>query len=176
MNRDRLRRLAREVLPDWARELLAFSIRKRRALLPRYAFSFSNAPEDSPESPFPFLVSSGNALEELGARYRPTKRRHNYLPYYWMHFRDIRFVVKSVLEAAALQLARSEYQVSAQPETPRQLRQSLASYQIGPQTAQIPLTGRWKPIIQRRSDDKVEQCVAQELQPLVVLRGGAAVA
>ena len=98
MDREGLRRLAREVLPDWAREILAFSVRKKRALLPRYAFSFSNAPEDSPESPFPFLVSSGNALEELGARYRPTKRRHNYLPYYWMHFRDIRFTVKSVLE------------------------------------------------------------------------------
>jgi len=98
VNRERLRRLAREVLPDRARELLAFSIRKKRALFPRYAFSFSNASEDSPLSPFPFLVSSGNALEELGAKYRPTKRRHNYLPYYWMHFRDIRFAVKNVLE------------------------------------------------------------------------------
>lgn len=98
MKTERLRSLAKEFLPDWAQEFVAYSIRKKRALLPRYAFSFANASGDPAESPFPFLVSSENTLDELGARYRPTKRRHNYLPYYWMHFRDIRFDVKSVLE------------------------------------------------------------------------------
>ena len=98
MNTERLRSLAKEVLPDWAQDFLAFSIRKKRALMPRYRFSFSNASEDSPESPFPFFISNENALDELGEKYRPTKRRHNYLPYYWMHFRDIRFAVKNVLE------------------------------------------------------------------------------
>jgi hypothetical protein len=98
VNTERLRNLAKEVLPDWARDCLAFLIRKKRALMPRYGFSFSNASENSPESPFPFVISSQNALDELGEKYRPTKRRHNYLPYYWMHFRDIRFAVKNVLE------------------------------------------------------------------------------
>jgi hypothetical protein len=98
VNSERLRSLAKDVLPDWAQKLLAFSIRKKRAWTPRYKFSFSNAAGDSPESPFPFLVSGENALDQLGEKYRPTKRRHNYLPYYWMHFRDIRFAVKNVLE------------------------------------------------------------------------------
>ena len=43
MNTERLRSLAKDVLPDWAREFLAFLIRKKRALMPRYGFSFSNA-------------------------------------------------------------------------------------------------------------------------------------
>jgi hypothetical protein len=98
VNIERLRSLAKEVLPERAQHFLSYLIRKRRALMPRHKFSFSNASEESPESPYPFFVSSENALDELGTRYRPTKRRHNYLPYYWMHLRDIRFDVRNVLE------------------------------------------------------------------------------
>jgi hypothetical protein len=98
VNTERLRSLATDVLPEWAQKFLAFLIRKKRAWMPRYRFAFSTASENSPESPFPFLVSEDNALDGLGAKYRPTKRMHNYLPYYWMHFRDIRFDVKQVLE------------------------------------------------------------------------------
>ena len=38
------------------------------------------------------------AREKLGEKYLPSKRGQNYLVYYWMHFRDIRLDVKSVLE------------------------------------------------------------------------------
>ncbi len=39
-----------------------------------------------------------NPLQELGEKHGPTKRFHDYLKWYWMHFRDIREEVKSVLE------------------------------------------------------------------------------
>ena len=55
------------------------------------------APSSTP-SPYPFQVSHDNPLEELGAKYAPTKRLHNYLVYYWSHFRDVRYQVRSVLE------------------------------------------------------------------------------
>ncbi len=48
--------------------------------------------------PSPFWVKCPNPLTELGERYQPTKRFHNYLPYYWAHLRDIRFDAKNVLE------------------------------------------------------------------------------
>jgi hypothetical protein len=44
------------------------------------------------------MASHDNPLEQLGDKYLPTKRRHNYLVYYWMHLRDIRLDVRSVLE------------------------------------------------------------------------------
>ena len=50
------------------------------------------------DSPYPFPIGMENPLEELGAKYQATKREHNYLPFYWMHFRDIRLKVKSFLE------------------------------------------------------------------------------
>jgi hypothetical protein len=50
------------------------------------------------ESPFDFAVSRANILEELGEKYKPTKRLHDYLVYYWLHFRDIRLNVRRVLE------------------------------------------------------------------------------
>lgn len=49
-------------------------------------------------SPYPFPVDADNPLEALGHKYRPTKRAHNYLPFYWMHFRDIRDRVRNVCE------------------------------------------------------------------------------
>lgn len=74
-------------------------LKKIQAIKP-HTFSFSNislSPTVS-QSPFPFMVSKDNLLETLGAKYQPTKRLHNYLAYYWMHFRDIRLEVKKVLE------------------------------------------------------------------------------
>jgi hypothetical protein len=53
--------------------------------------------EDTP-SPYPFPVSKENLLEELGEKYEPSKRWVNYLPFYWMHFRDIRLDVRRVCE------------------------------------------------------------------------------
>jgi hypothetical protein len=56
-------------------------------------------PTDVPRhSPFAFAISRDNPLEQLGAKHMPTKREHNYLPYYWMHCRDVRFDVRNVLE------------------------------------------------------------------------------
>lgn len=52
----------------------------------------------STESPYPSLVDSDNLLHTLGEKHKPTKRPHNYLPYYWMHFRDIHKSVKHVIE------------------------------------------------------------------------------
>lgn len=39
-----------------------------------------------------------NFLEELGEKYKPSKRKHDYLKHYWTHFRDIRNNVKRVCE------------------------------------------------------------------------------
>jgi len=61
-------------------------------------FDFPEAAHSSPPSPYPFFVNPNNVLEELGRKYKPSKRSHNYLPYYWMHFRDIRHEVKKVCE------------------------------------------------------------------------------
>jgi hypothetical protein len=61
-------------------------------------FVFPNSDERSEPSPYPFFVNPNNLLEELGKKYKPSKRAHNYLPYYWMHFRDIREQVKRVCE------------------------------------------------------------------------------
>lgn len=44
------------------------------------------------------LVSRDNPLEKLGNKYQPTKRLQNFLPYYWMHLRDIRLEIKRVVE------------------------------------------------------------------------------
>ena len=53
-----------------------------------------------------FPVPRNNLLSELGEKHQPTKRLHNYLPYYWLHFRDIRLEVKAVCEIG-LQTDRS---------------------------------------------------------------------
>jgi hypothetical protein len=41
---------------------------------------------------------SDNYLAELGETFKPTKRFHNYLVYYHLHFRDVRERVRTVLE------------------------------------------------------------------------------
>ena len=90
--------VAKQVLPKRIQDFLRFLIRKKRVLISRPKISFSNPPENSPKSPFLFPVSRNNPLDELGAKYLPSKRTHNYLIYYWMHFRDIRFDVRKVIE------------------------------------------------------------------------------
>lgn len=57
-------------------------------------------------SPYDQIYESADLLQQLGEKYQPTKRLHNYLPYYWRHFRDIRTRVKRVLEIG-LQTDRS---------------------------------------------------------------------
>lgn len=61
-------------------------------------FDFPDANRDTEPSPYPFQIDHDNLLAELGAKYQPTKRHHNYLIYYWKHFRDIRLQVERVLE------------------------------------------------------------------------------
>jgi hypothetical protein len=92
------KKLAQQVLPEPLKKIVSFGARKKRALLGRSTFSFSNAPESPRKSAFPFSISRDNPLEKLGEKYLPTKRLHNYLVYYWMHFRDIRFEVRRVVE------------------------------------------------------------------------------
>jgi hypothetical protein len=78
--------------------ILLVEISGRIRKVRRYGFTFPLAREGSEPRAFPFPVSPENPLEELGKKYQPTKRLQNYLPFYWMHFRDIRMQVRSVLE------------------------------------------------------------------------------
>lgn len=55
-------------------------------------------PAVSLPSPYLFPIAAGNPLAKLGEKYQPTKRRHGYLDYYWMHLRDVRASVRNVLE------------------------------------------------------------------------------
>jgi hypothetical protein len=98
VNIERLRGRAKEHLPGWAQDLLRRAIVAKRSWMPRARFSFPTARENSHSSAYGFPIAKDNPLEELGAKYLPTKRLHNYLPYYWMHFRDIRLEVGKVLE------------------------------------------------------------------------------
>ena len=86
------------VLPERAVRFLKCLRSKALPFMPRYSFSFPRLPEDASPSPFPLIVGRDNLLEKLGEKYQPTKRLHNYLVYYWMHFRDIRLEVRNVLE------------------------------------------------------------------------------
>ena len=82
MNIERLRGRAKECLPGWAQDLARRAIAAKRSWLPHARFSFSTAREAPSASPYGFPISKDNPLEELGAKYLPTKRIHNYLPYY----------------------------------------------------------------------------------------------
>lgn len=66
--------------------------------LPPPKIRFESAPATRRPGPYPSIVEGDNELERLGGIYEPTKRLHNYLPHYWMHFRDIRHKVTNVLE------------------------------------------------------------------------------
>lgn len=52
----------------------------------------------APASPYQFWTSVENPLCELAETMRPTKRFHNYLVYYHLHFQDVRHEVRAVLE------------------------------------------------------------------------------
>jgi hypothetical protein len=97
VNIERLRGFAKQRLPEWAQSLLRRAIVAKRTWLPRARFSFPTAPVNSHASAYEFAIAKDNPLEELSAKYLPIKRFHNYLPYYWRHFRDIRFEVGKVL-------------------------------------------------------------------------------
>ena len=93
-----LRNLAKRLLPARAQQIVERWVVAVRRFRPRRKFSFSQRPAIASESPYPFPVAPDNVLAQLGEKYTPSKRLHNYLPFYWMHFRDIRFEVKRVLE------------------------------------------------------------------------------
>jgi len=66
-----------------------------------YHLTFTNSSfkkEIAEVSPYKGIVNIDNFLENLGNKYQPTKRLHNYLPNYWKHFRDIHIKVSRVLE------------------------------------------------------------------------------
>ena len=89
--------LARRVLPARAKNFLKHLIH-HQTRTPEYRLSFPSSSDKSDKSPFPFAVNRNNLLEKLGEKYSPTKRMHNYLVYYWTHFRDIHTEVRSVVE------------------------------------------------------------------------------
>lgn len=58
-----------------------------------YGFKFKENP-DTKASGYEFFIDKDNLLIRLSDKYKPTKRIHNYLIYYWNNFRDIRCSVK----------------------------------------------------------------------------------
>ena len=91
----RLKPVARAVL---SRRMIGrlLALRSRVKGIRTYYFTFPHTQTRVPGSRLG--VSRTNLLEELGAKYQPSKRIHDYLRHYWSHFRDIRLDVKSVLE------------------------------------------------------------------------------
>jgi hypothetical protein len=69
-----------------------------KALIPAPRLSFPERFRRSEASPYAFPIERENPLEALGRKYGPTKRNHGYLPFYWMHLRDIRTRVRGVCE------------------------------------------------------------------------------
>lgn len=87
-------RSAAERVTRWPRQAYRRNLVRR---FPARTFKFA-PPRATQPSPYGFPVAKDNVLEELGEAHRPSKRNHNYLPYYWMHLRDIREQVTNVLE------------------------------------------------------------------------------
>ena len=81
-----------------ARAALRVAKRWARAARPVPRLRFPEAFRSPAKSPHGFPVDLENPLETLGRKYQPTKRDHNYLPFYWMHLRDVRSQVRNVLE------------------------------------------------------------------------------
>ena len=67
-------------------------------------YDFPDATGAAVPSPYPFQIDHDNLLSELGAKHQPSKRHHNYLIYYWKHFRDIRLQVERVLELSLIHI------------------------------------------------------------------------
>lgn len=93
-----LRSLVKRVLPKWALRALRRVPGVSRPPQSVHRFTFPHAPAARVASSFGFSVAAGNLLEQLGEKYAPTRRKHNYLPYYWMHLRDVHLGVRNVLE------------------------------------------------------------------------------
>lgn len=87
-------RRALHILPRRTRRRLARAADRLRRVPP---VRVAEAPP-AQASPFPAAVATPNLLTDLGERFQPTKRYHHYLPYYWMHLRDIREQVRVVVE------------------------------------------------------------------------------
>lgn len=87
---------------DWRSALPAPFLRTAKrwiqALRPAPPLRFEHGFRRGGKSPYDFPVGLDNPLEELGRKYEPSKRQHNYLPFYWMHLRDIRDRVRNVCE------------------------------------------------------------------------------
>lgn len=82
-------------LPQPLRELYRRLFRRQQG---RVSLDLCAPAQPASDSPYPFAIQRPSLLDELGEKYGPTKRLHNYLPYYWAHFRDVRLQVRSVLE------------------------------------------------------------------------------
>jgi hypothetical protein len=85
---------AKRLIPDPVRAAVRPA---RRWLWRRHAHRLDVSPALATPSPYDFLVGP-NPLVELGERYQPTKRIHNYLGWYWLHLRDVREDIRTVLE------------------------------------------------------------------------------
>lgn len=90
--------MARRVLPVRLRRRLDWLDRLSRGLFPLPKLRLEPGDTIPAPSPYASLIQRGNPLEILGEKYGPTKRHHDYLKYYWMHLRDVRHEVRSVLE------------------------------------------------------------------------------
>jgi len=76
---------------------------------------------------------------------------------------------------AGLQLTRPKTQVFAQPEFGRDLRQGLAAHQRRPQARESALVRLRMRLVQQVRHHAIEHRIAQEFQPFIVIRTGAAV-
>jgi hypothetical protein len=92
------RGIARKFIPKPWRDSLHRVGRSLKLKIMRPRIAFSPSPDNSAPSPYAFPVDASNPLSQLGEKYQPTKRLHNYLPHYWCHLRDIRMQARKVLE------------------------------------------------------------------------------
>jgi hypothetical protein len=92
------RALVKLFLPHAVRAAISRAV-NRSPPTPPYHVTFAPAPPRLRPSPYSFMVDARHdVLSQLGAKYLPSKRNHNYLPYYWLHFRDVRHDVRHMLE------------------------------------------------------------------------------
>ena len=95
------RALVKPLFLQIARDVISRVVSAAPGSPPPHRFTFADAPANAERSPYPFMVDSQHdVLSQLCAKYLPSKRNHNYLPYYWLHFRDVRHSVRHMLEIA----------------------------------------------------------------------------
>ena len=90
--------LARRLLSPGTLDRLRRTAVRLRVAIARPRIELAAVERNAAPSPYPFHASTSNPLAELGEKYAPTKRLHNYLVHYWTHFRDIRLDVRKVVE------------------------------------------------------------------------------